>query len=412
MGLNINLFVHGVPMGQKMWGTNGDDQLYLSSFYGLKWEVPEVMKVDVMTSGGIPYCYYSLVKGLNVCDSQGRAGSYFALTLRINAFYCDVQNIYSVLKAAYEKMCIGLCVQENNDVIKYLIADFQNADAQLKAIESHIINYISEFSVNEDVVSLSGFSANAEAATPKVNLHECSKRVALEYGKRYGKLMVSPFFLSASAANTVAKYKAETDETKRNAQEEIKRQERLFQEQIDSVKKRCQEDIRRLQDKAKTENRRKKNEYSSSQGTDNAEQRKNLFPIDGKLFAILVGASIVVFLIIGCLMKCSPERKVENKDVKQKTSKTSETKDSMPTTIYITTLDGREITEVECGIPYNLNLKGAEAGEGKWQGLAFGFEGEKIIARRDSVGKTCKITYVSSNGEEIASTNVKIIEKK
>ena len=90
MGLNISLFVHGVPMGQKMWGPKGDDLRYLSTFYGPKWESPEVMKVEVMTFGGVTNCYYSFVKGQNVCDSQGRAGSYFALTLRINAFYVDV----------------------------------------------------------------------------------------------------------------------------------------------------------------------------------------------------------------------------------------------------------------------------------------------------------------------------------
>lgn len=28
MGLNINLFVHGVPMGQKIWGPKSDDQRY------------------------------------------------------------------------------------------------------------------------------------------------------------------------------------------------------------------------------------------------------------------------------------------------------------------------------------------------------------------------------------------------
>lgn len=414
MGLNINLFVHGVPMGQKMWGTNGDDQRYLSSFYGLKWDVSEAMKVDVMTFGGIPYCYYSLVKGLNVCDSQGRAGSYFALTLRINAFYSDVQNIYSILKAAYGKMCVGLCVQENNDVIKYLIADFQNIDDQLKAVESHVINYISEFSVNEDVVGLSGFPANAEAATPKVNLHECSKRVALEYGKRYGKLMVSPCFLSASSANTVAKYKAEMDETKRKAQEDIKRQERVFQEQIVAVKKKSQEELKKCQEQANKKNEKAKtgnHRRNSSQGTDNAEQRKNLFPIDAKLFAIIVGAIIVCLLIIGCLMMCSSGRAGEKNDAKQQTSQTSEKNDLMPI-IHITTLDGKAITDVECGIPYNLNFKGGKTEKGNWQGLAFDFDGNQIRAKRDSVGKTCKIAFVSSNGEELASKSVKIIEKK
>ena len=282
MGLNISLFVHGVPMGQKIWGPKGDDQRYLSSFYGPKWDTPEVMKIDIMTFGGVPYCYYSLVKGLNVCDSQGRTGSYIALTLRINAFYGDVQNMYAILKAAYEKMCVGLCVQESNNVTRYLIADFQNVDAQLKNIESHIINYICEFSVNEDIVSLSGFSVNSQSASPNVNLHECNKHVALDSMKKYGKLMVSPYFLSASAANTVAKYKSEIEATKQKAQQEIQIQQKASQEKIDSVVseaqakissvtmqsqqdlRQCKEQARQQVEQARMENDRRMSELKQS----------------------------------------------------------------------------------------------------------------------------------------------------
>ena len=282
MGLNINLFVHGVPMGQKIWGPKGEDQRYLSSFYGPKWDTPEVMKIDSMTFGGITYCYYSLVKGLNVSDSQGRTGSYIALTLRINALYGDVQNMYGILKAAYEKMCVGLCVQESNNVTKYLIADFQSVDTQLKNIESHIINYISEFSVNEDIVSLSGFSVNSQSTSLNVNLHECNKRVVLDSMKKYGKLMVSPYFLSATAANTVAKYKAEVETTKQKAQQEIQIQQKTSQEKIDSVVsesqakissvtkqsqeelRQCQEQARQQVEQAKIENDRKMSELKQS----------------------------------------------------------------------------------------------------------------------------------------------------
>ncbi len=243
MGLNISLFVHGVPMGQKIWGPKGGDQRYLSSFYGPKWDTPEVMKVEIMTFGGLTSCYYSFIKGQNVCDSQGRAGSYFALTLRINAFYVDVQNMYNILKAAYEKMCVGLCVQDTGTMVKYLVADFQSIDSKLKDIESHILNYIGEFSVNEDIVSLSGFSANSQGACQNVNLHECTKRLALDYVKKAGKMMVSPCFLSVSAAKEVDKYKTEMETVRQKAQQEIQLQQRTSQEQITAITQKSQADI-------------------------------------------------------------------------------------------------------------------------------------------------------------------------
>lgn len=243
MGLNINLFVHGVPMGQKLWGPKGDDQQYLSSFYGPKWDAPEVMKVDVMTFGGQTYAYYSFVKGQNVCDAQGRTGSYFALTLRINAFYSDVQNLYNILKATYEKMCVGLCVQDSGTMVKYLLSDFQNADTKLKDIEAHIVRYISEFSTNEDIVNLSSFVTSSQGTLSSVNLHECTRRVALDVVKKNGKLMVSPYFLSSSAAKTVASYKAEIEKVKQKAQQELQLQQQSSQERLHAVEQQKQEQI-------------------------------------------------------------------------------------------------------------------------------------------------------------------------
>lgn len=243
MGLNINLFVHGVPMGQKIWGPKGDDQRYISSFYGPKWDAPEVMKIDVMTFGGNTYCYYSFVKGQNVCDTQGRAGSYFALTLRINAFYSDVQNLYNILKAAYDKLCVGVCLQETNGVSKYILADFQNVDKQLRDIESHLLNYISEFSVSEDIISLSGFQLSGQASLQNLNLHECTRKIALDCVNKSGKLMVSPWYLASSAAKTVAQYKAEMQNTIQKAQQELQAQQKATNEKIEAANREADERI-------------------------------------------------------------------------------------------------------------------------------------------------------------------------
>lgn len=251
MGLNINLFVHGVPMGQKIWGPKGEDERYLSSFYGPKWDTPEVMKVDVMTFGGSTQCYYSFVKGQNVCDSQGRAGAYFALTIRINAFYADVLNMYNILKAVYDKMCVGLCVQENNGSTKYMLADFQSIDGKLKEIEKHILNYISEFSVGEDIISLSGFASNSQASVQAVNLFECNKKVAFDIIKQIGKLSVSPCYLSSAAAKTVAQYKAEVQTTIQKAQQEISISQKSAQDKIESITRKSQEELREVQEQSR-----------------------------------------------------------------------------------------------------------------------------------------------------------------
>lgn len=253
MALNINLFVHGVPMGQKIWGPRGTDQPYLSSFYGPNWDAPELMKVDVMTFGGVTNCYYSLVIGQNVCDSQGREGSYFALTLKFNAYYADVQNMYNILKATYDKMCVDLCLQVSNGTTKFTIPDFQSIDDKLKAIEASLLNYISNFSINDDIVALNGLPKNCQPTSKRINLHECTKKVAFDCIKQTGSLMFSPWYLSVGAANTVAKYKAEMQNTIQKAQQEIQLQQQASQEKINTITAQSQERIESIKAQSREE---------------------------------------------------------------------------------------------------------------------------------------------------------------
>ena len=276
MGLNINLFVHGVPMGQKIWGPKGEDERYLSSFYGPKWETPEAMKIDVMVVGGVTQCYYSYIRGGNVCDSQGRAGSYFALTLRINAFYADAQNMYNILKASYEKMCVGLCVQETNSTIKYLLSDFKSVDNKLKEIEQHILNYISEFSIGNDIINLSGFPSNSQLPTQNINLHECTKIVATDIVKKTGKLMVSPWFLSAGAAKTIEQYRIEMQATAQKAQQEIKLQQQTSQREVAEITRKSKEELNTVREQSQKALKDTEDRYKQQLAKANEESEKKI----------------------------------------------------------------------------------------------------------------------------------------
>lgn len=244
MALNINLFVHGVPKGQKLWGHfEDDDKRYLQSFYGPNWNVPEVMKIDTISSNGVKCCFYTLVVGKNVLDSENRVGSYFALTLKMNACYVDVQNIYNLLKAVYDKMCVGTCVQVANGVTSYLIADFTVVDGQIKLMQDRIVKYLSEFSIKGDFVSANGLPVNSSSSAKSINLHECPKDVATEYMKQLGALRVSPWYPSVNAAKTIEKYKNDAQETAKRAQQEIASIQQAKQEEIDTLQKQSQEQL-------------------------------------------------------------------------------------------------------------------------------------------------------------------------
>ena len=113
MGLEVKFFVHGVSKGHKTWGAEDTDIKYANAFYSVNWPLKEMMMVEVRENNGSPYCYYSFIRGEKVLGADNRDGSYMAITLRMNACYTDLQNMYNILRVAYEKACVGMYIQEN-----------------------------------------------------------------------------------------------------------------------------------------------------------------------------------------------------------------------------------------------------------------------------------------------------------
>lgn len=243
MGLNIKLLVHGVPYGQKNWGAEEEDSRYLSSFYGPKWTIPEVMKVEIMTFGKDVYCFYTFLKGINVCDFNGRSGSYVALTLKVNAYYADILNIYNILKAAYEKMCVGLCVSDDGTLVKYLVPDFQDISSQLDKIEQSLVDYIGTFSVNSDIISFSHLKWGHDGTVSNINLAECTNQKALGAIQKTGCFFVSPYFLSASANAKIVQQQKVMHAEKQRILSDCKFKIQQAQEKIASIQNEIQRKI-------------------------------------------------------------------------------------------------------------------------------------------------------------------------
>ncbi|MBQ0114693.1 MAG: hypothetical protein KBT10_02315 [Bacteroidales bacterium] len=221
MALTINLFVHGVPMGQKIWGCTGDDLKYIETFYGPSYKTAEQMIVEAKSLGGSTNCYYTYIKSQNVLASDGRAGAYIALTLKINMYYTDVVNMYNVLKAAFDKMLVGSVVKTQGDNTKFCIQDFKQVDSQLKEIEQAVVDYLMKFSDNNDLCSLSGIAANGNMAAECINILESDVNKCLQLMKRSGKLAVSNLFPTSQVKTVLAQKETEIQNLKTQCQTQI-----------------------------------------------------------------------------------------------------------------------------------------------------------------------------------------------
>ena len=66
MALKLNLFVHGVPKGQNIWGPKEDDRTFLESFYSRRSSIETQLQVDVMKIGKETHCYFTYLKGTQI----------------------------------------------------------------------------------------------------------------------------------------------------------------------------------------------------------------------------------------------------------------------------------------------------------------------------------------------------------
>lgn len=263
MALNINLYVHGVPMGQKTWGVLREDDNFIGNFYSHKWPAKELMQIDIMECKGKVYSYYTFVKGQNVMGYDNRTGSYFALTIRMDAYYADLQNMYKILSAAYEKMCVGSLVQKQGEGIKFIVQDFAVMDAELKRIENQIISYIGEFSNNKDLVSFSGFKTNSLLPVQTGNLLECDNVKALNTVKATGKISVSPYYPSKKVKELISKNEDEMQKLRQMTSQQINEAHEKASQQIRDIESKAKEDIASARRQASEEMTRLKSQYST-----------------------------------------------------------------------------------------------------------------------------------------------------
>ena len=140
--MTVDLILHGVPNGQDIWGVS-DDTHYISTFYVQKDE-REYLSIEARKVAGKSYCYYNFLKYNGVTASDERAGAYIGITLRFDAYYKDVLNVYHLCEIVYNNLLDKILVK-NGDNVKFKIAKFEDAEQELTEIKKKMFNLLDSF---------------------------------------------------------------------------------------------------------------------------------------------------------------------------------------------------------------------------------------------------------------------------
>lgn len=199
--MEVELFIHGVPNGEGFWGKE-EDRNYFGTFYDHSTDEVKFL-IQTRLLKGKPYCYYNFLvyktpgsQVPNVVANDGRDGSYFGISLRLDAYCKDIVNMYRILDTIYNVYVIGNLLKMEKSKLKYIIPDFASVSNVIANIEKVTLQLIQNAFSGEDFVRLDGFAFNGGKYTT-YNLYDCTPEGVLSAIKQYSKVVVSPYYQSS-----------------------------------------------------------------------------------------------------------------------------------------------------------------------------------------------------------------------
>lgn len=195
--MTVDFILHGVPNGQDFWGAS-DDNHYFSTFYVQKNE-KEYLSVEARKVSGKSYCYYNYLKYNNVTAADGRAGAYLGITLRFDAYYKDILNVYQIFEIIYNNF-LDTILDKNGEGIKFKVAKFEAAERELNEIKKKVVSLIQLSATAKDFTALNDSFFNNEDKTIQAFLLDCTPENVLQALKKYGKVDISKYYPSTNEA--------------------------------------------------------------------------------------------------------------------------------------------------------------------------------------------------------------------
>lgn len=225
--MDVEIFVHGVPYGQSFWGKDEREKDFFGSFYVQNCPEKTRFLIQTRSVGGKTYCYYHYLVYGNVLSSEGRKGSYFGLSVRLDMYARDFESMYDVLAAVFDTEVKHKVLEKLGENLKYKIADFTSSNEVMKAIYGRTWSMLEGFLSNGEIVPLNGFNAGGDKLLI-VNLQE-----AVDVGmdkveakvKQNGKLVLSPNHPTQREKNQQKNFDAQIAQERQSHEEQLSAQE-------------------------------------------------------------------------------------------------------------------------------------------------------------------------------------------
>jgi len=244
--MKVDVYIHGVPKGQRIWKTDASDDQIITLFYGAAEEEQTKYLLEVRKSGNDNYCYYSILKYRNVSAQEGRPGSYFGITIRMDMVCTKIQTIFHILDMVYNSDVLGSIVKIDGERLKFLIADFKDVESNCKMIVDKIMAILGQSVEGGDFIAISP-SMLSDKGCLKVNLSEFSSENALAYIGQGGSVAISADYPSSQLAAYMKKKEEEVVNLRIQNQQQIENIQRGETKARQEIENRYESEIQAVQ---------------------------------------------------------------------------------------------------------------------------------------------------------------------
>lgn len=123
--MNAELFIHGPR--HAFYGKQEESQ-YCQLFDNSQIKDEKRFVVEIRRGrDGKRYVYYNYCRYANILDIDGRNGAYIGLTIRLDEYYSNLYNLFSVLDVIFNAKVVGLLVKKSGNNYQYIVSDFRNS---------------------------------------------------------------------------------------------------------------------------------------------------------------------------------------------------------------------------------------------------------------------------------------------
>ena len=239
--LTADLYIHGVPKGQDFW-PNAADKNYFGSFYTVNDSDDLKFLIQVSKQNGTPCCYYNYLvykfhgsKVSNIVDCDGRAGSYFGISLCLNAYCKDIINVYRILDTVFNVYVIGTLLKEENSKLMYISHDFALLSGKLEKLKEKTYELMNNAFTNESFISFDEFSPKAVNNYPRYNLNDCTPESVMADVKKYGKVALSPYYISKREKTKERDYEEQLNTVRQQFDKKMKEEQKEHADKLNAI---------------------------------------------------------------------------------------------------------------------------------------------------------------------------------